>query len=176
VTDLVTFLKGVLVGSMLSALGILLLYRFQGFSRTVFILDGILLLLLVVGSRLAFRLIRQMLPITSTGESRKVLIYGAGDGGEMVLRELQNNPNWNYQAVGFIDDDHLKKDKVIHGLRVYDGNGSLADLCRGKDISEILISARDMPPEKLKYIREICRDTHVLIKKAHIKIEPLDFI
>jgi UDP-GlcNAc:undecaprenyl-phosphate GlcNAc-1-phosphate transferase len=176
VSDLLTFLKGVLLGSMLSALGILLLYRFEGFSRTVFVLEGILLLLLVVGSRLAFRLIRQALPLASSGDEQKVLIYGAGDGGEMVLRELKNNPTWNYQAVGFIDDDPLKKGKVIHGLRVYDGNGSLSDLCRTKSISEILISAQGMPPDKLKHIREICRDAQVVLKKAHMKIEPFDLI
>lgn len=176
VSDLITFTKGVILGSCLSVLSILLLYRFEGFSRTVFILDGILLLLAVVGSRLAFRLIRQMLPLASTSEGQKILIYGAGDGGEMVLRELHNNPSWNYHAVGFIDDDPLKKDKVIHGLRVYDGNGSLVDLCIQKDIAEILISARDMPPEKLKQIRETCRDTRVQLKRAQIKIEPVDFI
>ena len=174
--DLITFLKGVLLGSTLSVLAVLLIYRFQGFSRTVFILDGILLLLAVVGSRLAFRLIRQVLPLPLAGDGQKVLIYGAGDGGEMVLRELNNNPEWNYQPVGFIDDDPLKKDKVIHGLRVYDGNGSLEELCRQKDIAEILISARNMPPEKLKRIREICRETHVLLKRAQIKIEPVDFV
>lgn len=172
--DLITFSKGVMLGSTLSILAILLLYRFEGFSRTVFILDGILLFLLVVGSRLAFRLIRQVLPISMSGEGQKVLIYGAGDGGEMVLRELNNNPEWNYRPVGFIDDDPLKKDKVIHGLKVFDGNGSLAELCREKDIAEILISARNMPPEKLRHIREICRDTHVLLKRAQIKIEPID--
>ncbi len=174
--DLITFSKGVLLGSVLSVLAVLLLYRFEGFSRTVFILDGILLFLAVVGSRLAFRLIRQVLPLPLSGDGQKVLIYGAGDGGEMVLRELNNNPEWNYQPVGFIDDDPMKKDKVIHGLKVYDGNGSLADLCRRMDIAEILISARNMPPEKLKIIREVCRDTHVLLKRAQIKIEPVDFV
>ena len=174
VTDLFTFSKAIVLGSMLSVLCILLLYRFEGFSRTVFVMDGILLFLLVVASRLAFRMIREALPMSTSGDGRRVLIYGAGDGGEMVLRELNNNPGWNYQAVGFVDDDPLKKDKLIHGLRVFDGNGSLSELCDKKDISEILISARDMPPEKLKRIREICRDSQVQLKKAHIKIEPLD--
>lgn len=174
VTDLFTFSKAIVLGSMLSVLCILLLYRFEGFSRTVFVMDGILLFLFVVASRLAFRLIREALPMSASGDGRRVLIYGAGDGGEMVLRELNNNPGWNYQAVGFVDDDPLKKDKLIHGLRVFDGNGSLSELCNKKDISEILISARDMPPEKLKSIREICRDSQVQLKKAHIKIEPLD--
>ncbi len=126
--DFITFTKGVLLGSILSVLAVLLVYRFEGFSRTVFIIDGIVLLLAVVGSRMAFRVIRQILPLPVSGDGQKVLIYGAGDGGEMVLRELNNNPEWNYLPVGFIDDDPLKKDKVIHGLKVFDGNGSLADI------------------------------------------------
>ena len=104
-----------------------------------------------------------------------MLIYGAGDGGEMVLRELNNNPEWNYQPVGFIDDDPLKKDKVIHGLKVFDGNGSVADICREKDIAEVLISIRDLPPDQLKRIREICRDSNVMLRRAQIKIEPVEF-
>lgn len=174
--DFITFTKGVLLGSILSVLAVLLVYRFEGFSRTVFIIDGIVLLLAVVGSRMAFRVIRQILPLPVSGDGQKVLIYGAGDGGEMVLRELNNNPEWNYLPVGFIDDDPLKKDKVIHGLKVFDGNGSLADICRQKDISEILISVRRMPPEQLKRIREICLDSNVVLKRAQIKIDPVDLI
>ena len=174
--DVVTFIKGVVLGSVLSIVAVLLLYRFQGFSRTVFFLDGLLLLVAVVGSRVAFRVIRQVLPMPVSADGQKVLIYGAGDGGEMVLRELNNNPEWNYTAVGFIDDDPLKKDKLIHGLKVFDGNGSLADICRQKDIAEILVSIRNMPPERLRKVREICRDTNVILKRAQIKIEPVDLI
>ncbi|HVF48153.1 MAG TPA: hypothetical protein VNA17_11350 [Pyrinomonadaceae bacterium] len=176
VGDLVTFIKGIALGSALSVLAVLLVYRFVGFSRTVFVIDGALLLLAVVGSRMAFRLIRQVLPLPVSGEGRKVLIYGAGDGGEMVLRELVNNPDWNYLPVGFIDDDPLKKDKLIHGLKVFDGNGSLADICRQKDISEILISVRRLPPEQLKRIRDICREADVTVKRAQFSIEPVDLI
>lgn len=174
--DLITFTKGVVLGSALSVLAILLIYRFQGFSRTVFILDGMLLLLAVVGSRMAFRVIRQVLPMPAASGGRKALIYGAGDGGEMLLRELNNNPGWNYLPVGFIDDDPLKKDKVIHGLKVFDGNGSLAEICREKDVAEILISVRRMSPEKLKSIREICNDNDVTLKRALLKIEPVDLV
>ena len=174
--DIITFVKGVTLGSILSIVAILLLYRFQGFSRTVFLLDGMLLLFAVIGSRVAFRVIRQILPLPVSADGQKVLIYGAGDGGEMVLRELNNNPEWNYTAVGFIDDDPLKKDKLIHGLKVFDGNGSLADICRQKDIAEILVSIRNMPPERLKKVREICRETNVTLKRAQIKIEPVELI
>jgi UDP-GlcNAc:undecaprenyl-phosphate GlcNAc-1-phosphate transferase len=173
--DLITFVKGVVLGSVLSVLAILLVYRFQNFSRTVFVVDALLLLVAVVGSRLAFRVIRQILPSQAGATGRNVLIFGAGDGGEMVLRELNNNPSWEYRPIGFLDDDPLKKGKVMHGLTVLDGNGSLGDLCREKGIVEILIASRDMPPERLREIREICREANVTLKRAHIKIEPIDF-
>jgi len=176
VGDLLTFIKAVLAGSVLSILAVLLVYRFVNFSRTVFVFDGILLLMLVVGSRLGFRLIRQLLPPAAAGYGTKVLIYGAGDGGEMLLRELNNNGSWRYVAVGFVDDDPLKLNKVIHGLRVYDANGSLADICREKGVEEILISVRELSAEKLKHVRDMCNETNVVLKRAIFRIEPVDLI
>lgn len=173
--DFVTYTKAVILGSILSVLAILLLYRFQYFSRTVFIIDSIILLFAVIGSRMTFRLIRQFLQLPTSTSGRKVLIYGAGDGGEMVLRELKNNPELDYQPVGFVDDDPLKKDKMIHGLRVFGGNGSLADICREREVQEILISFRRLSPDKLSRVKTICRDADVSLKRAQLKIESVDF-
>ena len=175
IQDFVTYLKGVTLGSILSVLAILLLYRFQFYSRTVFVVNALILFFALMGSRMAFRLMRQLLPSPISKEGRKILIYGAGDGGEMVLRELKNNPNWDYAPVGFVDDDPLKKDKVIHGLRVFGGNGSLAKICHDNSIDEILISFRIIDPQRLKQIKIICKDTEVSLKQASLKIEPLDF-
>jgi UDP-GlcNAc:undecaprenyl-phosphate/decaprenyl-phosphate GlcNAc-1-phosphate transferase len=175
IRDFVTFTKGVVLGSIISILGILLLYRFQNFSRAVFIVDGMILLLAIVGSRMAFRIFRQMIPAPISADGRKVLIYGAGDGGELILRELRNNPEWNYAPVGFLDDDPLKKDKLIHGLKVYGGNGSLEKICRDYDIEEILLAYRDISPDRLGVVREICTAAEVSLKRAYLKIEPLDF-
>src|SRR5215218_3497065 len=85
VGDFITFGKGVLLGSVLSVVAVLLAYRFQNFSRAVFVIDGLILLTMIVASRMAFRLIRELLPSPHHNEGRRVLIYGAGDGGEMVL-------------------------------------------------------------------------------------------
>jgi UDP-GlcNAc:undecaprenyl-phosphate GlcNAc-1-phosphate transferase len=175
VGDLITFTKGVFIGSVLSVIAVLLLYRFQNFSRAVFVLDGIILLLTIFGSRMAFRLIREFLPHASTTDGLRVLIYGAGDGGEMVLRELRNNSSWNYQPIGFIDDDPRKKGKVINGLQVFDANGSLVDICRDKSIQEILISSEKISSDALKRLREICRQEDIALKRAQMKIEPVDF-
>ncbi len=175
IRDLMTFLKAVILGSVLSILALLLLYRFQYFSRAVFVVDGLLLLFALSGSRMAFRLFRQLIPIAHSSEGRKVLIYGAGDGGEMILRELKNNPEWNYTPVGFVDDDPLKKDKIINGLKVHGGNGSLEKICRENEIEEILLSVRNVSPARLKEVKEICQQLNVSLKRAFLKIESLDF-
>ena len=108
VDDLITFAKAVAVSSILCMLVILFAFRFQGYSRTVFVLDGLLMFMLLAGSRLAFRLFRKVLPVAQDGSGRRVLIYGAGDGGELFLRELRNNREWQYAPVGFLDDDPAK--------------------------------------------------------------------
>jgi UDP-GlcNAc:undecaprenyl-phosphate GlcNAc-1-phosphate transferase len=172
--DFITFAKGVILGSGLCVLAILLLYRFQNFSRAVFVVDSLILLLTLVGSRMAFRLIRQVLPMPGSSDGKRVLIYGAGDGGEMVYRELRNNPEWQYIPVGFLDDDPLKQDKVIHGLRVFDANGTFPDVCASQEVEEVLISFRDVSKEQLDVIKDRCRRADVVLKKAQIRIERID--
>ncbi len=175
IRDLVTFTKGVSLGSVLSILALLLLYRFEFFSRAVFIVDGLLLLVALGASRMAFRFFRQLLPSGNSGEARKVLIYGAGDGGEMVLRELKNNPKWKYKPIGFVDDDPLKTGKVINGLKVYGGNGLLKTICLNNDVEEILLSVRDLSPERLNEVREVCKEMDVSLKRVFLKFETVDF-
>ncbi len=175
VSDMLTFTKGVILGSGLSVLAVLLLYRFSNFSRAVFVLDGIILLLAIVGSRLTFRLLRELLPAAASAEGRRVLIYGAGDGGEMLLRELRKNADLSYCPVGFVDDDPLKKGKVINGLQVYDSNGTLAKLCEEKKVQEILISSKKISGETLRSLRSLCRDSNLELKRAELRIEPVDF-
>jgi UDP-GlcNAc:undecaprenyl-phosphate/decaprenyl-phosphate GlcNAc-1-phosphate transferase len=175
VRDLVTFVKGVSLGSVLSIIALLILYRFEFFSRAVFFVDWLLLLLALSASRVAFRLFRQLLPSGNSSEKRKVLIYGAGDGGEMVLREIKNNPEWNYSPIGFVDDDPLKKGKVINGLKVYGGNGSLMKICRENEVEEILLSVRNVSPARLNEVRKICKEINVSLKRAFLTVETVDF-
>jgi UDP-GlcNAc:undecaprenyl-phosphate/decaprenyl-phosphate GlcNAc-1-phosphate transferase len=172
--DSVIFGKGVILGSISSILVILFFYRFKDFSRAVFVVDAILLFIALSLSRMAFRLFRQLLPMPQNGEGRKVLIYGAGDGGELLLRELKNNPDWNYSPVGFVDDDERKTNSVIHGLKVFGGNTSLSTICRENEVEEILLTIRQMPADKLGEIKDICDEEEITLKRAWLKIEPID--
>jgi UDP-GlcNAc:undecaprenyl-phosphate GlcNAc-1-phosphate transferase len=126
----------------------------------------------LAGSRMAFRLFRQMLP-AGTREGRRVLIYGAGDGGELLLRELQNNRALKYAPVGFVDDDPAKTGKVIHGLKVYSGNGNLGAICRQHEVDEVLISSSRMTDERIQEILGFCQSHEIVVKRMRITIEDL---
>src|ERR1044072_7791730 len=117
--DLIVFAKAVVLSSVLSVMAVLFAFRFEGFSRTVFLIDGILMFMFLAGSRMAFRLFRQVIPIAHNAAGRRVLIYGAGDGGELLLRELLNNRALRLLPVGFLGDHPAQIGKLIHGLKVY---------------------------------------------------------
>lgn len=171
--NLIVFAKGVALSSVLSVLVILFAFRFEGFSRTIFIIDALLMFMFLAASRMAFRLFRQVLPVSGSGEGRRVLIYGAGDAGELVLRELMNNRALKYSPVGFLDDDPAKKGKVIHGLKVYSGNGDLDVVCRQHNANELLISINSMPQERLQQIIDFGRTHDIAVKRMRINIEDL---
>lgn len=173
VDDLITFAKAAVVGSILSILVLLFAFRFQGYSRTVFVLDGLFMLMLLAGSRLAFRLFRKVLPVTHDGEGRRVLIYGAGDGGELFLREIRNNRDWKYSPVGFLDDDPAKARKVIHGLKVLGTSSDLATVCRSQAIDEVLISSATLSDERIQEILNCCLAQNVVLKRMLVTIEEL---
>jgi UDP-GlcNAc:undecaprenyl-phosphate/decaprenyl-phosphate GlcNAc-1-phosphate transferase len=173
VDDLINIAKAIIIGSILSMLALLFKFRFESLSRTVFILDAMLLLLMLAGSRMAFRLFRQLLPAAKAREGCRVLIYGAGDAGELLLRELLNNRELQYAPVGFVDDDPNKKGKVIHGLRVFGGNGALRSICREQRVDEVLISSMRVSEERVEEILRDCREQHVALKRMRIRIETL---
>lgn len=173
-SDLIVFAKAVAVSSVASVLMVLFVFRFEGFSRTVFAIDVVLMFLFLTGSRLAFRLFRQMLPAIGKRDGRRVLIYGAGDGGELLLRELRNNRELNLSPIGFLDDDPAKGGKVIHGLRVFGGNGDLVSVCAQHEIDEVVISSLKMTDERIQDVLRSCSERHIAVKRMRITIEELN--
>jgi UDP-GlcNAc:undecaprenyl-phosphate GlcNAc-1-phosphate transferase len=170
VDNLITYAKGVAAGSVGSVLALLFAFRFEGFSRAVVVLDAMILFLMLAGSRMAFRLFRQLLPAPTAG-GRRVLIYGAGDGGELLLREMRNNMRLQYTPVGFVDDDPFKKGKVIHGLRVFGGNGNLRRVCEEQSVEEVLISSSKFEEDRVREILRDCEEARITLKRMRIEIE-----
>ena len=102
------------------------------------------------------------------------MIYGAGDAGELLLRELLNNRELSYAPVGFMDDDPKKRGKVIHGLRVLGGNGLLGKIVSEHQIEQLLISTPRISEERLAEIARECEANNIELKRMSIKIEDIE--
>jgi UDP-GlcNAc:undecaprenyl-phosphate GlcNAc-1-phosphate transferase len=171
--DLLAFAKAVAAGSIVSMIIVLFKFRFQGFSRAVFLIDALVMLLLLAGSRVAFRFFRQVLPPGSAGNGQRVLIYGAGDAGELLLRELLNNRELSYAPVGFMDDDANKHGKLIHGFRVFGGNGLLPKIIADHHVEQVLISTPRISEERIAEILSECEARNVELRRLSIRLEAI---
>ena len=172
-SDLIVFAKAVVLSSIASVLLLLFLFRFEGYSRKVFVIDALFMFLFLACSRVAFRLFRQLLPAVTKNEGRRVLIYGAGDGGELLLRELRNNRELQLAPIGFLDDDPAKSGKVIHGLRVFGANGDLGAVCSQHEVDEVVISSVKMTEERIQEVLRTCSERQITVKRMRITMEEL---
>ncbi len=114
-----------------------------------------------------------MLPAAKADKGRRVLIYGAGDAGELLLRELLNNRELRYAPIGFMDDDKSKHGKLIHGFRVFGGNGLLAKVVTEQEVEQVLISTPRISDERIAEILSECDARNIELKRMSIRIEAI---
>ena len=129
-----------------------------GMPRSALGIDWLLSLVLIGGSRFAFRILaEQSIVAHANGKSKRALIIGAGDAGALVVRELQRSSQLNLIPIGFLDDDPAKQRHVIHGVTVI---GRIVDLATAIDqhgISEVIIAIPSAPGQLVRMINDICR-------------------
>lgn len=132
---------------------------YEGFPRSVLAIDWLLSILAVGGLRFTLRLLGESRTkaMDTNGQVKRVLIVGAGDAGELVLREMQKNPQLNQVPVCFVDDDPAKQNQQIHDVPVV---GTLKDIGRVVDIkriNEVIIALPSAPGKAVRQVSDICR-------------------
>ncbi len=172
-SDLSVYVKGIALGSICSVLCLVYLYRFEGYSRGVFIINAMALGLLVVGVRASFRVFVDAASRRRRTEHR-ALIYGAGDGGAVVVRELRNNPAYDWQIVGFVDDDPRKRGKRILGLAILGARSDLPDIIQRLHPTALIVSTTKLVPEALAEAQSIAEERHVAVLRLSISIAPME--
>jgi UDP-GlcNAc:undecaprenyl-phosphate GlcNAc-1-phosphate transferase len=116
VRDLLAVLRAVIAGSAASVIAVVLLFRFEGYSRALFVVDAMIVFLLVSGSRFLFRALFESRSFPDRG--RRVLILGAGDAGELTIRALRTREGGPWVPVGFLDGDGRLRARRILGVPV----------------------------------------------------------
>jgi FlaA1/EpsC-like NDP-sugar epimerase len=157
---------GVLVASALAALAVYFGDPFERrLPRGVVIIDFTLLLGLVAGTRLAARTIFER-PAASriVARGKEVIVVGAGDAGQLVIREMQRSRQLGYTPIGIVDDDPRKKNLRVHGVRVLGTIAELAHILRDNKPDELLIAIPSASGEDRQKVVEIARREGVPVK------------
>ena len=164
IPDLINVFKGISLASIVSAATILFMWRFQGFSRAVFVIDWLLLFVLISGSRILERVYKEIFDQVSL-DGKKVLIYGAGDAGEFTLREIKNNKLLHYKPVGFLDDDEEKIGRNIHGVPVLGPRKDIEKIARHSRVNELIIAIPRLSKDIFGEVVDSCRSLDISCKK-----------
>jgi FlaA1/EpsC-like NDP-sugar epimerase len=157
VGDLSRIAYGNLTASVVSCILIKVIAP-RGFPRSIYILDLMICFLATSGLRLILRL---MLEVTSNARSSKgveksTLIYGAGDAGITLLREIRNNPRLSYRVLGFLDDRPDKKGLRLAGAPVLGGGDQAESLVTKHNVETILIAIPSASGVEMTRILELC--------------------
>jgi len=171
VRDLISYGKAITAGTVLPMLILLFVYRFYSFSRAVFVIYWGLMLIMVSLSRLSFRLLDEGIRGADRG-GRRVLVYGAGLGGQMVLREIETNRDLGLTVAGFMDDNARIQKRKIRGYPVLGGSKDLPQILANGNIQEIIISFKMNSAEKRKEIQRQCQEigADVEVKEMRLTI------
>jgi len=136
----------------------------EKFPDSVFVLDFAGTIALVCGARLAVRLYYEEVRPVADGVAPKLLIIGAGDAGENVVREILRMPVSRYRIVGFLDDDESKWGAQIHGFEVLGPVADIKKICDEYAVDEILIAMPSATRERLRQVVELCQGTNLRFK------------
>ncbi|MEN8144191.1 MAG: glycosyl transferase [Gemmatimonadota bacterium] len=168
--DAMRVLRSSAAASVVSVLGLLALYRFEGFSRSAFAIDWLITTGSLIAVRVAYRAFRQYFAERRAG--RQVLIYGAGDAGSLALRELRQNHELGLVPVGFIDDDPGKEGRLMHGLPVVGGADGLPAYPRLFGVDEIIVAIARIDSSRRMEIIEACHAANIACRILNFTLGP----
>ena len=169
IRDLTVYAKAVTGGTVMAILILLFMYRFASFSRYVFVIHWILMLVLLSLSRLSFRLIEEGIR-KKNHKGKPTLIYGAGIGGQMIAKEIERNFDLGLTLVGLIDDNPRKHKRKIMGYPVFGSQKGLEKIITKHHIQHIIISFKLNGEEKRKEIEDLCKSLELNIEVTQMKL------
>jgi len=166
INDLVKIIKATTIGSAVFAIFVYFLFLESGFPRSVFVIDWFFVVFLSGLGRFGFRMVKNEHYFSShSGKTESpthpVLVVGAGDAGEMIVRDLKYGRSGSIQVVGFVDDDPSKLGTEIHEYEVLGKIEDIPSLVKKYGFSQVLIAIPTLPGKRVQRIVQLCRDAGV---------------
>ena len=166
--------KALFLSSLSAYLILSTIFGKQSFSGAlIFIVDFYILLSLVAGLRISYRLLDYFYNRANSNKEKKVLICGANGEASFLLDEIRYNGLSRYKPVGFVDDDGEKKGKSYQGYPVLGTYEDLDYIFAHNGFSEVIVSDRKIGSPKLKKLAALCQQKGVELKQLELKLESL---
>ncbi|MDB4945202.1 MAG: polysaccharide biosynthesis protein CapD [Labilithrix sp.] len=175
--DLVSLIKAATLSSAIIATA----WAFAAsgtFPRSIFVLDFAFSILIIGGLRLGIRTIHEVGqqsnsrgPASQDGKPaggpeprRRIVVLGAGDAGETLMREIVRSHGRRFDAVGFLDDSPRKQGERIHGVPVLGPIAEVANVIEKQRIDEVILAIPSLRGKEIRRVVELCRPTGVTLR------------
>ena len=133
----------------------------------VMTITWLLHIILIGGSRFLLRLLNDRKELKYEGNTKRVLIVGAGDAGTMLARSINRNPFTEYKIVGYVDDDTNKMYLKLMDVRILGTTKDIASIVKDKGVEEIIIAIPSLSKPEMKKLYERCT-----VSNAKVKVMP----
>jgi FlaA1/EpsC-like NDP-sugar epimerase len=157
--DLLDIVRAAFVSSVILYLAVYFIYGVEGYPRSTFLIDMLLTIIFIGGARFIVRAYSEQARSSPVGVN--TLIVGAGQAGNLIVRELKGNPSLGYNPVGFVDDDPSKKGVNMQGIKVLGTTAILPELIEKHKISRILIAIPSARGEEVRHIIDKCHESKI---------------
>ncbi len=165
VSDIGMALRGVLFGAAASA-ALVRIFVPVDYPYSTLAIYAALMLVAVVGVRLGLKALRYHFALKWRDGQRRVLVVGAGDAGELAVREMFNNRALQLQPVGFLDDDPAKQRASIHGVRVLGTRRDLLHVIERMNVDEIVIAMPSIGNGVVQEIVDTCEERDIAYREV----------
>ncbi len=167
IRDIWRMAQAIAVAVLIAVLAVYLANPVPGLRlpRSIVVMDFLIVLALVAGARLLARTVMERpTPRAFVTRGLEVLVVGAGDAGQLILREILRNPALGYTPVGLVDDNVRKRNMRMQGVRVMGTTVDLPRILRDHKPDEVIIAIPSAAGETRQQIVEACRDASVPVK------------
>jgi FlaA1/EpsC-like NDP-sugar epimerase len=127
------------------------------------------MLILISLSRLSFRLLDEGIR-KGNQKGKPTLVYGAGVGGQMAMKEIETNRDLGMTIVGFIDDNSRIHGRKIQGYQVLGGQEGLENIIKKHNIQEIIVSFKQNGKEKKREVNNLCRNIEADVNVTQMRL------
>jgi FlaA1/EpsC-like NDP-sugar epimerase/lipopolysaccharide/colanic/teichoic acid biosynthesis glycosyltransferase len=147
--DLQNIVSGVLAGTLLFYCWVHWGIEVKGYPRSIFIIDSLLLVAFITGVRLPSRLLREKVIYR---QKKNVVIVGAGDAAERVVREMKTHASYRYHPIGLVDESYSLLNQRIHGVKVLGTLKNLATILIQEAPEEVVLALPSAKPDRIREI------------------------